>query len=330
MSLLLKPFSFAFKQATNVRRFIYKKYSAPQKFPVKIISVGNVTVGGTGKTPFVDFLCKRIKKRKVVILSRGYKRKSKGFYKVDSSKENASSLYGDEPLMLALKNPDVNLYVCEDRAVGVQKILNAQDVDVIILDDALQNFSIAKDIEFVIIDSTEKLENYKFLPEGRARSSLEAIDLSQIVVFTKTDLADEKVLLLLERKFEAHRRIKMVYSKPYLQHYSTGKNLVGHETVYLMSGIGKPGNFESLVLDKLNLKIGKHFVFEDHHYYSQGEVDKISKEIGTQPLLVTEKDYAKLQYLKHQLNIFVVGAEFEIIEGSEILDDILKLESVQL
>lgn len=318
MSLFLRPLSTLFKGLVQVRAHYYQKFVKPHKFPVKIISVGNITSGGTGKTPFVDLLCKKLYHKKIAVLSRGYKRQTQGFYKVDIKNIKAPSLFGDEPVMLAEKNSHVQVFVCEDRIEGVQKILSAYDgIDIIILDDALQNFKIYKDLEFVIIDLTEKLENYAFLPEGRARVSLDSISQNQFVVFTKSNIADSP--LWIEEKLSSCRSAKLSYDIP-----RVSGNLPDGSSVYLVSGIGKPENFKKVASQKY--KTLKHFVFPDHFNFTETVLKDIYNEIKDAPLVTTEKDFVKISRLPHNLKVYCLKSDFIFVQNEKLFEATLTEE----
>ncbi len=312
MSLVLKPLSTIFKGIVKARQMYYQKFIKPEKFPVKIISVGNITTGGTGKTPFVDLLCKKIYHKRVAILSRGYKRKTHGFYKVDIKNPKAPEIFGDEPVMLAEKNNHIQVFVCEDRIQGIQKILAADDgIDIIILDDALQNFRVYKDLEFVIIDLTEKKENYAFLPEGRARVSLDSISQNQFIIFTKSNIASNSAWI--ENQLGSFRSAKLAYDIP-----RVSSALADGSPVYLISGIGKPDNFEKLASHKF--KIIKHFKFPDHFCYTESLLSEISNEVKETPIITTEKDFVKISRLSHNLRVMSLRTDFVIVHNEKVFD----------
>ena len=148
----LLPFSFVYAGITTVRNWLYdhKIYESVQ-FPVPVISVGNLTVGGTGKTPHVEYLVRLLRPRRVAILSRGYKRKTTGFVLADE-KASAASI-GDEPYQYTQAFPEVKVAVCEDRVLGIQKLLALNPSPaVILLDDAFQHRPVQPLLNILITD----------------------------------------------------------------------------------------------------------------------------------------------------------------------------------
>lgn len=313
---VLSPLGVVFRSLSQIRKFIQLNIQKPVQFPVKVISVGNLTMGGTGKTPFVDLLCKKLYHKKIVILSRGYKRKSHGFYKVDLKREDAATFFGDEPVMLQKRNPHVQVFVSEDRVRGIRKILSAyEDIDIVILDDALQNFRIVKNLEFAIVDLTEKTENYKMVPEGRARMLPEDLNDSTFVIYTKVDLSQN--IQWIEGKLSSFASAKLKYSRPHFpSHIPQG------ESVYLISGIGKPKNFESLM--GTQYRIEKHFIFPDHYHYTEKDIAEIRSQIGSLPVLTTQKDFVKLQKWNESLKLYEVSVDFEFVENENLFLEVLK------
>jgi tetraacyldisaccharide 4'-kinase len=176
--MILGSLSKILSQVVDAREFLYKKnilksYSAG----VPVVSVGNLTFGGTGKTPTCDFLIKNLKgKKKIALLSRGYGRTTKGFHKVEAEQMYAAQLYGDEPTWLAKQHPDVPVFVCEDRVKGCEEILKQTKVDLILADDAFQHLRLKRNFDIIVLDATEDFKNYQYPPLGRARNSWQYLE----------------------------------------------------------------------------------------------------------------------------------------------------------
>jgi tetraacyldisaccharide 4'-kinase len=273
---------------------------------VPIISVGNITIGGTGKTPHVEYLISLLKdKFEVVALSRGYKRKSKGFIEVQVDSEVTA--VGDEPLQIKKKFPEAIVAVCENRVIGVERILgSSQDLkipDVIVLDDAFQHRRISPGINILLIDYNRPLKKDSLLPAGRLRESSSQIKRANVIIFTK---CSGEITPIMRRIMQ-----KEVHLKPYQELYFTtihynriipvfSGNQLHDEllsekkfAVLVVTGIASP-----LLIYKYVEKIASHMetvTFPDHHHYSKEDICTISRKfekINSEKkiILTTEKD----------------------------------------
>jgi len=197
--IFLWPLGFFYWLLIFWRNFFYNLgFFVSRKLPCKVVSVGNLSVGGTGKTPFVLFLANTLKTGglNVAVLSRGYKRKSTGTHVVSDGNTLKSDLNnsGDEPFMLANKLQDIPVVVDENRYRGGQFICNEYNPDVIIMDDAFQHRRVFRDVDIVLINSNHRRP--KLLPYGLLREPLRNIKRADAVIFTKANLTppDEKLV----------------------------------------------------------------------------------------------------------------------------------------
>ena len=172
LKLLLYPLSLLYGLVVSVRNKLYDfKLFKSREFDIPVISIGNITVGGTGKTPHTEYLIKLLKQNyRVAALSRGYKRKSQGFRLVDTS--SMVEEVGDEPLQMKRKYPGVTISVCENRVQGVDALLEANPApDVVVLDDAFQHRRITPGLNILLIDYNKPIKDDYLLPLGRLRES---------------------------------------------------------------------------------------------------------------------------------------------------------------
>ena len=185
---LLYPLSWLYGIAVSFRNQMYDlNLLKSTEFDVPIISIGNITVGGTGKTPHVEYLVNLLRdKFNVATLSRGYKRKTSGFHCVET---NSTALeVGDEPLQIKNKFPEIRVAVCENRVVGADKLLNLSNKiipDVLLLDDAFQHRKITPGINILLIDYTRQIKYDTLLPVGRLRESASQMRRANIIIYTK-------------------------------------------------------------------------------------------------------------------------------------------------
>ncbi len=187
---LLFPLTGLYGLAIEIRNLLYdKRCIKTSKFDIPVISVGNLTVGGTGKTPFVIYLAQYLKESSlsVGIVSRGYGRKTKGTVIVHDGKSILSSHdeSGDEPWLIASALKSVPVIVDEDRTQGIQTLIDKFPVDVVLLDDAFQHRRAGRDLDILLINSRESSGNYHLLPGGKLREPLRQSRRASLIVHTK-------------------------------------------------------------------------------------------------------------------------------------------------
>jgi len=272
-----------------------------------VISVGNLSVGGTGKTPCVAFLanCLRDAGRGVAILSRGYKRESEGRVEVSDGKEILCEPEesGDEPYLLAKSCPGVRVVVDRDRYAAGKWLEERAAISVFILDDGYQHLRLARDLNLLLVDATEPLDQAKMVPFGRLREPLAAMRRADAVIVTRSDQSfDRRSLEDTIRKFA--RPGTPVF---YAHHKMT--NLIrlgdGHvigfagfarKRIAAVSGVARPDRFVA-DLEQMGMNIALRRDFEDHHRYTREELSKIiehAQEARAEVIITTEKDAANL------------------------------------
>jgi len=310
-----------------VRGLIFFYQLNPCRLNCKVISVGNITLGGTGKTSLVVFIARYLKKegRKVVILSRGYK-KPDGAGKAE---KNEFKILGDEPCMLKNALKDIPVLVDPDRIRSSKLAIHNYGADTVLLDDGFQQWKIKKDLEIVTIDLSNPFGNQHLLPRGILREPLSSLKRADIFVLTKTnlnpDIQDIKDFL---SSINPHALIVESIHHP-LGFYELNKKdeLLGIEvlrgkTVSLLCGIGDPYSFENLMIS-LGINIGLSFVFPDHHPYSKKDLENIareSKKKNIDIIVTTEKDAVRIPQLlscNFQQAIFALRIELKITKNEQ-------------
>lgn len=272
--------------------------------PVPVIAVGNMTAGGTGKTPLVAWLMAytRGKGMRPVVLSRGYGRRTKGVRIVSDGTRLLTDATegGDEPVQLARSFPDVPVVVGESRREAALEALRRFAPGVFLLDDAFQHRAIARDLNILVVDGSRDLAAEGLLPAGRRREPLRGIGRASVVVFTHTDpLTGEAAGAATVRTMfrgdilTCTRTIGSFVD-------STGAASVASQwqgvRCVLVSGIGKPDRFERDIR-ALGLDVAEHVMVPDHHRYDQGDVTTIADAVvrnGAQRIVTTEKDMVRL------------------------------------
>jgi tetraacyldisaccharide 4'-kinase len=299
------------------------------KLPKPVISVGNLTVGGTGKTAVVDYILTQIEilGLRCCVLTRGYGRKSKETIIVSNSSTAAE--VGDEPLWLYQRHPTSKILVSPERAEAATKVT---DVDIFIMDDGLQHFELERDYEIILIDSTRPDWHYNVLPLGFARESWSALKRADLVVLTRANQVPEaRIDTIAERIFKT---VMVDVSECFInfeqcEDIRTGQPLeIKNTKVFLVSGIANPRSFEKLVMDNEAQIVG-HKVMDDHYVYTLESINEYIKQaqsVSAQLIMITEKDAVKWQEIFKAQGTQVMEFPIGIVWTSLLFDP--PLESV--
>ncbi|MGB9699050.1 MAG: tetraacyldisaccharide 4'-kinase [Thermodesulfobacteriota bacterium] len=300
--------SFLYKQAVTTRLLLYSSGLIKVKsLPLKVISVGNITMGGTGKTPLVIGLAEMLKESScpISILSRGYKGKYKGKVLLVADHEKIwaqPEQCGDEPYLLAKKLPGIPIIVGVDRYLsGLYAFQNFQS-KILILDDGFQYLSLKRDLNLLLLDSTLPFGNGWLFPRGILREPINQIKRADAVILTKAGQS-ANILILKEKLLNIKKemltfatdytpsKIWMVEGKFYAPEFLKGKKVLA------FCGIGRPLSFKETLI-KLEPKFLEVEVFPDHHWYKEKDWQRLhakAKEMKADILLTTEKDWIRLQ-----------------------------------
>ena len=312
VKILLAPFSLLYGLGVSIRNALYRFGGLkPVEFSIPVISVGNISVGGTGKTPHIEYLIRLLKDYiQVATLSRGYNRKTKGFLEVLAS--NNAEEAGDEPLMFKRKFSDILVTVAESRTFGIPELLKIRPrTQVILLDDAFQHLSVKVGLNILLTDFNHPFTRDYLLPSGRLREWRSAYQRADIIIVTKCspdlDLA-EKERFLRELKPLSHQRVYFSYYeywKPYsLYDWRKQADLDGTHDVLLLSAIAGT-EYLADYLEERTASI-RPMEFEDHHYFSNYDISQLKLMYENMAgekkiILTTEKDAVRLEMHKEFL-----------------------------
>ena len=302
---LLLPLSLIYHMITGIRNWLYdKQYLKSFHLDIKTISVGNLTVGGTGKTPVVEYLIELMKgEYNLTTLSRGYKRKTKGM--VIASLQDTARTIGDEPAQLYSKfGKEIGVAVCEDRLYAIPHILYSRpETNLVLLDDAFQHRRIIPTCNILLSDFNRPFYSDWLMPAGNLRESRKNANRADVVIVTKCppDLTVDGFnnILTLVRKYipgevpvyfmNIHYADPVPFFKP---HYKIEDNVI------LVTGIAQPKSLVDFIQEKYHLL--KHFKFPDHHFYTNNDIIKIldcfqKNHTKNVSILFTEKDITRIR-----------------------------------
>ncbi len=341
-NLILPPLSILYKALTQTRLAAYEKgLLNVSKLDVPVISVGNLTTGGTGKTPVVEWICRVLAagQRRVCVLTRGYGRLNPEARVIvsDGSRVLATAAEaGDEPLLLAQNLKGRAAVISDaDRAAAGKWAKEELHTDVFVLDDGFQHLRLARNLDLLVIDATNPWGGDRLLPFGRLRESPSGAARADCIVVTRADFEQDLDSLKKEiRRFNQESPIFMSIMKV------SGITKLGSsfeeevtslpQPIAAFCGVGNPQSFfDQVRCAGLNLVFTQ--AFPDHHWYDQTEIESLcrkSRNSGAQSLITTAKDAVKLQALNFELPCYVQNIEIQIEEESrlrQLIEDAVRI-----
>jgi len=322
LRLILSPLSLVYYIIVSVRNLLYDlNVFKSVSFKTPIVSVGNITTGGTGKTPLVIYLTEYLilKGKSVGVISRGYKNKSNSLVIAYDGASITSDVHstGDELFMIMNRFSDSKMFYAiafQDRVKAITEMINKFSPDVIILDDAFQNRKINKAIDIVVIDKESKsfLNNF-LLPAGNLRETKSSLKRADIVYYNY--------------KFSAYgtsdnNTIKYKYTGLY--DVNGNKQEINNRKAILISGIANNSSFHNIIADR-NINIYNKYEMSDHYDYTAADIDKYKNDYSEDVVyLTTEKDFIKIREFKDFVcNYPVYYLRIDVILNNSLLDNLL-------
>jgi tetraacyldisaccharide 4'-kinase len=334
----LLPFAeWGYRSAIRTRRLAFQlRLRRSTRLPVPVLCVGNLTVGGTGKTPAVIAICRRLTEwgHRPAVVSRGH-----GGEKADDevlgvqAAESDWMRVGDEPLLIARSLPDVPVFVGADRVEAARRALEEAKPDVIVLDDGFQHWRLARDLDIVLLDGEDPFGNGHLLPRGPLREPLAALQRAGVVVLTKVNLASEAGVWAQRLANRLHAPVVQAIHRPVRiwdlnQDQAReladlrGKRVVG------VSGIARNETFQAL-LRSLGARVEAALEFSDHQIYGTAQWETIRhvvRESAAAVLVTTAKDAVKWTAEEIEgLPVWVLEIAFEVSVGAERFWNALRL-----
>ncbi len=309
----LMPLSWLYGLGVDIRNALFDMGVLPSvSYDIPIINVGNITVGGTGKTPTVEYLIRLLAGRyRVAVLSRGYKRKTKGY--ILSTTASSIEEIGDEPWQIKQKFPDVIVAVDANRRRGIERLMTdeaTKDVEVILLDDAFQHRYVKAGHIIMLVDYHRIISDDCLLPAGRLRERPSSSTRASTIIVTKCPQHINAMgfrVILSSLNVRPYQQLFFSTFTYETMHQLWGDGMLEPETlrkdnthVLLLTGIGNPRQMEQDVR-----KFVQHvntLIFPDHHYFTKRDVDTINRALQDLPqphiIITTEKDAARLLHLE--------------------------------
>ncbi len=334
---LLYPLSLPYHLITAVRNQAFDMGILKSKsFDVPVLAIGNLSTGGTGKTPMTEFLIKHLKEKKIGLVSRGYGRKTKGL--ILATPQHRFDEIGDEPHQIFHKFPQIKMALAEKRVEGIQVLLETEKPDLILLDDAYQHRYVKAGFNILLTTYANPFYSDFILPAGNLRESRNGKKRANMMVVTKCpDNLSKDEAIKIQRKLRPEKGQSVYfagleYGEPvnYL-----GKGLVpkspassgsvqaleggqGDDSIILLTGIANPTPMREF-LDK-SYKIIRHLKYPDHHNFNTGDLEEIRKANSVYSILTTEKDWVRLNGLLEEdvlKNIYYLPMQMKILFGEE-------------
>ncbi|HPE40261.1 MAG TPA: tetraacyldisaccharide 4'-kinase [Bacteroidales bacterium] len=341
--LFLVPFSWIFGLIVACRRRLYKyQLIKSVRFPIPTICIGNLKVGGTGKTPHIEYLITQLKDHyQIAVLSRGYGRKTKGFILANhltTSKKNAIFI-GDEPLQFHSKFPDIPVAVCEKRSLGIQQLMMLfPKLDLILLDDAFQHLAVNYSLKILLTEFQNPYTKDFPFPAGNLREHKNAAHHADIVIVTKSPVDCDPLLIEVKKKQLKIKKDQELFFTSIV--YKPLQPLTPSASIYPMDSIDEIIVFTGIAngspllqyLEKQFSKIS-YFSFPDHHCFSHSELENIKNRFEQDPhkkkiILTTEKDWMRLSGIQENclllLPVFSIPIEIRFHEKEDIFLNIIK------
>ena len=336
LRLFLYPLSFLYGLITTLRNYLYDtSISNVNKLPCKVISIGNITTGGSGKTPTVEFLALHLQSigKNVGIISRGYGRSSKHVKLVTDGidKPNSWEQYGDEAFLLSQNLNSIPIVVGESKYEAGLKITSEFDLDVIIIDDGFQHRSLYRDLDIALINSKDTQKTHKLLPIGNLREQINGLKRADLIIYTKTNLHNnldylnrllknvnvEKINSVLEAKSMLIGKDKQQLKQADLK----SKN------IYLLSAIGDNIGFKRTI-EKIGANIVGHSKYIDHFKFKISDLQKAQKDakkVGADYVITTEKDLVKIPNINLQIPLYALKTKMHFLPANKFENKINSL-----
>jgi tetraacyldisaccharide 4'-kinase len=335
---LLHALAVPYGVAVRARAALYRLgWLSSRRLPCRVVSVGNLTVGGTGKTPVVIALVEQLiaRGRRVGVLSRGYRRQSRETELLVSDGRTVlmgPAEAGDEPYLIAMRCPRAVVAVGADRYRLGRWVLERHPIDCFVLDDGFQHLGLHRDADLLLVDVSDPAGLQMLVPAGRLREPLSAASRATALLLTRADVGHWRDIVetIEAATGRTMQPILGQFPAETLVNVATGEarkaDTLAGRTIVAFSGIGNPASFATL-LHRLGFKIGGEVIFADHHDYTTADLEAVrerARQSGADMIVTTEKDAGKVApLLRSGEEVWAVRLGLEILSGREQWDQLL-------
>ena len=344
--------SLGYRVLVKLREIFYQNgILSAKRLPCIVISIGNITLGGTGKTPMTIYVARLVKRLgyKVAILSRGYRglsEKTGGIVSDGQKIFMGPDAAGDEPYMMASRLKDIPVVVGKNRYKAGISAIKEYEPDVLVLDDAFQHLKLMRDIDLILLDESNPFGNMHLFPRGTLREPISSLSRGDAYVFTRSDsssgFTEESTLIKLKR-FTNGGPIYKSSHDPYIYKVVKGKKIstkkekkssfslnfgfLKGRKVFAFSGIARNTDFRR-TLESLKCDVMGFLEFADHHQYSTTDFEgifRLAKDAEADFLVTTEKDYARISSkIKWPIDLVVIGIEISFGDDEDAFNSFIK------
>lgn len=318
---LLFPFAILYGLITSIRNFLFDKgILKSYSFDLPVIAVGNLSVGGTGKTPQIEYLIRLLSdKYKIATLSRGYKRQSKGFILAEAS--STAAILGDEPFQFYKKFPSIQVAVDADRKNGIEQLLSQSNKpEVILLDDAFQHRKVKAGFYILLTSYGDLYSDDFMLPTGNLRESRSGAERANVIIVTKCPFN-----LSLDEQHDIKNKLKVSENQElyftfiayeefiYAENRKINVNEIQSAAKILVAGIAKPEPFFAYLQDSNDVCLS----FPDHHSFTDKDILEIKNLAQNNIIITTEKDYVRLKGSLPSEQLFYLPIQSSFVSGPD-------------
>lgn len=335
MNILLKGLSPIYYSATKLRNKLYDKdLLETVKLNTPVVCIGNISFGGSGKTPFTRWLCLQdsLLDKKIAIVSRAYRAKYSGdFLKLEEKHFQQPENYGDEACMLASSLPQVDVFITNNKSKACEKLVAQSSYDIILVDDGFQHRRLQRDLDIVLLDSSVGIESYNRFPKGELREDLSGLKRADLFVYSKANTATPSLMDRLSQYTEDKPQIVMGYDLGAPSRVTPKDSLEILEKSFLnyilVTAVGNPKQVEES-FKKTFGEAKDQLIFKDHHSFTDLDIEMILHILEKKKakyILCTEKDYLKIRNkMKNSSSLYFVPQDYKLLAGKEEMDEKLR------
>ncbi|CAM4411452.1 tetraacyldisaccharide 4'-kinase [Flavobacterium terrigena] len=321
---ILFPIAFIYWLVTFIRNWLYDiNFFKSKSYNLPIIAIGNLSAGGTGKTPHTEYLIRLLKdSHKVAVLSRGYKRSTKGF--VLANEAVSAGELGDESYQIHTKFPDVSVAVCEDRQTGIENLISNINPDVILLDDAFQHRKVNAQYYILLTAYDDLFSDDYILPFGNLRESAIGKKRANLVIVTKCPATlSEQEQAKVKQKLKVKGSVFFTSIDYDTEVFGADNSMNVSEIIakekVIVAGIAKPKYF----VDYLNSGNDKVMIYSDHHNFSEQEISELNSLAQDKIIVTTEKDFVRLNGKIKTKKLFYLPIKVKFLNSENEFQSIL-------